>query len=100
MATEEVKITGMHFAGTTAADKVITLDISNVGTSPVTLDAAVLVNGATDAAVYDPVSGTVAANGAISAEIAYDWAEGSNYQVRLTSTKGNTFTYTAVAPQA
>jgi len=102
MATEELKITNMAFEPTagTVQERIV-LTVSNVGTSPVTLEATVLVNGVSKTATFDATSsGTIPANGGGSVYITYDWAQGDNYQVRISSSKGNAFTYTAVAPSA
>jgi len=97
MATEELKITNMQFNETDG----IILSVRNVGTTPVTLNEDVLVNGEQETATFDSTSeGTIPANGEGTVYIAYDYDQGSNYQVRITSTKGNAFTYTAVAPSS
>jgi len=99
MATEELKITSMEFVddgGDPALPVSIDLAVSNIGTSPVTLTVDVYVNGEYVALSAEQ---TFAANEGGTVSIPYDkWEQGSNYQVRISSTKGNTFTYTAVAP--
>ena len=96
MQTEELKITNMQFN-----TGEIALNVKNVGTSPVTLDTSVLVNGLQDDATFDATSeGTIPANGEGVVYIAYTWEAGASYQVRISSSQGNTFTYTAVAPSA
>jgi hypothetical protein len=76
----------------------IDLTVSNVGTSPVTITTGALVNGAS---VTLAAEQTFAANAGGTISIPYTtWQQGSNYQVRLVSSKGTTFTYTAVAPSA
>jgi flagellin-like protein len=107
MATEELKITNMQFDSSGTDNDQIVLSVSNTGTSPVTLEESALVNGASYVAAIsgdDVTQNTVAANGQGTVTITltenHYWEQGSNYQVRISSTKGNTFTYTAVAPQA
>jgi len=101
MGTEEIKITSMTFGSGTPETIVITA--SNTGTSPVTLNGA-SVNGVSIAAgniAYlsgANTDGTVASNAQITITLTSNWDAGSNYQVKLTSTKGNTFMYTAYAP--
>jgi len=90
MDTEELKIVNMEFA---AADS-IELDVSNIGTSPATVSANVYVNG--DPVTITPV--TINENTQATLSVPYDWSQGGNYQVRITTTTGNSFTYTAVAP--
>jgi flagellin-like protein len=103
MGTEELKITSMTFHEGTADTIVVTA--SNTGTSPVTLNGA-SVNGVSVASgniAYlsgTATDGSAAANAAITITLTVDWDAGSNYQVKLTSTKGNSFMYTAYAPSA
>jgi flagellin-like protein len=98
MATEELKITNMQFDVDTGGDPVsITLSVSNVGTSPVTLTADALVNGSPVAITQTDLTFNANEDGSVVVPYAL-WEQGSNYQVRISSTKGNTFTYTAVAP--
>ena len=95
MDTEELKITQMEFVGG-ATPTSIDLSVSNIGTSPVTITVDAYVNGQ-----YAPLAAEVTfqANADGTVSIPYTtWVQGDNYQVRITSTKGNTFTYTAVAP--
>jgi flagellin-like protein len=101
MATEELKITSMTFVAGTP--KTIVILASNTGTTPVTLNSASVNGVAATSVAYlsgSDTTGTVAANAQIRITItpAADWTNGSNYQVKLTSAKGNTFMYTAVAP--
>jgi flagellin-like protein len=90
MGTEELKITNMQF--TTGH---ITIIANNTGTSPVTINEF-WVNGVKQTYTAQ----TVAANSGVSADVAYTWTAGSNYQVKLLSSKGNAFMYTAVAPSS
>jgi flagellin-like protein len=98
MATEQLSITNVGFAGT----NVIYVTANNTGTSPVTINEAwvnnvkqnTVVNNATDAAI----PATIAANTGIVLKITYIWANGNNYQVKLVSSKGNQFTWNAIAP--
>ncbi|UCF45154.1 MAG: hypothetical protein JSW44_00485 [Candidatus Bathyarchaeota archaeon] len=90
MGTEELKITNMQFS-----TGQITLVANNTGTSPVTINEF-WVNGVKQ--TYDPQ--TVDANAGVSATASYSWTPGANYQVRLISSKGNTFMYNGIAPQS
>lgn len=98
MGTEELKITSMTFP---TGNTQIVLVASNTGTTPITLNGA-SVNGVAATTVSylsgTDTTGTVAANGKITITITASWVAGSNYQVKVTSTKGNTFMYTAYAP--
>jgi hypothetical protein len=81
----------------------ITVVANNAGTSPVTI-SEVWVNNArvsADDVTFDPTTGTAAANSGLEVTIDYSSAgvaEGYTYQVKLVSTKGNAFMYTASAP--
>ena len=97
MQTEEIKITGVTFSGT-GADRVATISVVNQGTSGVTI-SEVSINGLPYTATYDPeTSGLVVANGQATATVSlFEWGLGSNYQVKIQTTKGNVFMYNAVA---
>jgi flagellin-like protein len=93
MATEQVSITNCQFSGT----DLITLTVSNTGTTSVTINAAT-VNG-----VDATVGGTLtlaenSANNYVTVTMATNWVSGNSYQIRIMSTKGNYFPYNVVAP--
>ena len=91
MGTEELRITNMTFDTSN-----IYVVANNTGTSPVTINE-VWVNNE----VQSTVSGTdsaIEANAGAQFVITYTVADGDNYQVKLVSSKGNTFMYTARAP--
>ena len=92
MDTEELKITGVQFTGTTADDKAIVISVANQGTSGLTIVEA-SVNGEA------PVTMSVQldANEPGTVTIDYNWEVGSNYQVKLATAKGNPFIYNAIA---
>ncbi|MGB9914674.1 MAG: archaellin/type IV pilin N-terminal domain-containing protein [Candidatus Bathyarchaeales archaeon] len=99
MATEELKITRMKFE-VDNNDKTIVVIANNTGTTPVTISAVYLNNeDVTDDVTFTPTTGTAAANSGLVIDIDYTWQEGNNYQVKLISSKGNTFVYTAVGPE-
>jgi len=95
MQTEEVKITGVQF---TAESEVI-ISVVNQGTSGVTISEVSINGQAYPAATYFPeTSGLVVANGQATATVSlFEWGLGSNYQVKIQTTKGNVFMYNAVA---
>jgi flagellin-like protein len=95
-ATEQVQITNMAF-GQNGADKVITLTVNNTGTSPVTINEA-WVNNVKQSSTYPSLPYTIAANTGVILNVTYTWTTGSNYEVKLVSSKGNPFLRTAVAP--
>jgi len=95
-ATEQVSITNMEFLGTTS--KVIRLTVNNTGTSPVTINE-VWVNNVKYTATNPTLPKTISANTGLLLDVTYTWTTGYNYQVKLVSARGNTFLYSAVAPQ-
>jgi flagellin-like protein len=90
MQTEEVKVTGVNFAGGKCV-----ISVANQGTNGVTI-SAVSING-------NPVTATAAlptlsANGQAQITIdPYSTTSGNNYEVKIQTTKGNYFMYNAVA---
>ena len=90
MKTEELKITSVQFTGTN-----VIISVRNQGTDGVTI-SEVSINGQTYTATYDP-SQTLSANGHATITVTYNWALGNSYQVKLSTAKGNSFMYTAVA---
>ena len=91
MSTEEVKITGMTFTSTATA-----LTVNNMGTSPVTISEA-WVNNLQQSTVSG-LDESISANSGTQIVITTSVTDGNNYQVKLVSSKGNNFLYTAVAP--
>jgi flagellin-like protein len=91
MGTEEVRITSMTFTSTT-----ITLTVNNTGTTPVTLNEA-WVNNLQQSTVSG-LGSSISANSGTQIVITTAVVDGNNYQVKLVSSKGNSFMYTAVAP--
>jgi flagellin-like protein len=94
MATEQVQVTNMSF-GTTW----IAATINNTGTSPVTINEAWVNN--VKQATFNPsgvLPKVIAANLGYQLNITYTVVNGNNYQVKLVSSKGNQFLYSAVAP--
>jgi flagellin-like protein len=107
MQTEQVKVANPTFQ--TAANTA-TIEVSNSGTQPVVI-SKVSINGfdvtadstiGTSTFPTDPY--TLAANKAITIDMAPDVGTvaitaGSNYQITITTSKGNQFSYSAIAPQ-
>jgi len=96
MATEELKIHSMTF---NVSGGTITVIANNTGTSPVTINEVWVNNVRQSSVAFTPSSGTADANKGLQIVVTYaGLTNGSNYQVKLVSAKGNTFMYTAVAP--
>jgi flagellin-like protein len=98
-ATEQVNITNMNFDVT---NRRIVVTANNTGTTSVTINEA-WVNSVKQTSVLDdtlanlPV--TISANqGKVFNITLTSMSQGYSYQVKLVSSKGNTFLYTATAP--
>jgi flagellin-like protein len=92
MQTEQISITNVVFSGTDT----ITMTISNSGIANVTISyAAVNNNQATIASGSLLVANTPA--NTLVLTMAENWVLGNTYQIKLTSQKGNVYTYQAVA---
>jgi len=104
MATEQLKITNMQFDSSTVRLHIY-VTANNTGTSPVTINEA-WINGVKYAAVDNGTTYalplTLNANSGKILDISYPgtWTIGYNYEVKLTSSKGNQFTYNAISPQS
>ena len=92
--TEQVQITNMIF-GTNW----IAVVVNNTGTSPVTINEAWINNVKHTTFNTGQSPGTILANnGAVINMTSYTVTNGYNYQIKLMSSKGNPFLYSAVAP--
>ena len=93
MNTEQGQVTNLAFA----ADS-ITATFKNTGTSPITL-TEVWVNGVKITAATDPaLSQSVGDNSELQISIPYTVVAGAQYEVRLVSSKGNSFPRSSTAP--
>ena len=97
MQTEQLSITS---AQASASADTIVLIANNTGTTGVTINQVWVNNGQVLSAnlTFVPSSGSVTVNSGIVVTIAYDVVAGGNYQVKLVTAKGNSFTYTVTAP--
>jgi flagellin-like protein len=98
MQTEQLTITSAQAsAGSTAT---IVLIANNTGTTGLTINQVWVNNGqllSTNIA-FDPVTGSVTVNSGIEIVLDYVVVAGGNYQIKLVTAKGNSFTYTVTAP--
>jgi flagellin-like protein len=96
-ATEQVNITNMTFD---IPNKIITVTANNTGTAAVTINEAWVNNvkqTTTNPAL--PTNPAIAANTGLTLNITMSsLSTGYSYQVKLVSSKGNQFLYTATAP--
>ena len=94
MATEQVQITNIAFGSSSIA-----VTVNNTGTSPVTINEAWVNN--VKQTIFTPTDALpkdVAANKGYVLNMTYTVVNGNNYQVKLVSSKGNQFMYSAYAP--
>ncbi len=97
MSTEQVSITYVDFGD--APSTSLLVNVTNSGSSAVVITSAV-VNGQSVDVTGAPV--TVPGNTAqqtLTLTLTENWAAGYSYAIKLTSQKGNSFTYNVVAPQ-
>ena len=95
MATEELKITNVEYWDTTSTGgNKMNITMQNTGTSPITVTEIHVNNGANKLSS----SVVVSANGQVEQQISYTWTDGSSYQVKVVTSKGNQYYYNAVAP--
>jgi flagellin-like protein len=97
MGTEQLQITNMSF-GPAGASSWIAVTVNNTGTSPVTINEA-WINNVKKTTTSPALPTNVAANAGVVLNLTSTaLANGNNYQVKLVSSKGNQFYYSAVAP--
>jgi flagellin-like protein len=96
-ATEQLNITNMNFDIT---NKIIMVTANNTGTSTITINEAWVNNvkqTTTNPAL--PTNPPIGANSGLALNITMaSLSPGYSYQVKLVSSKGNAFLYTATAP--
>jgi len=95
-ATEQVNITNMGFDITSG---IITVTANNTGTSTVTINEA-YVNNVKQPTVLPTLPEDISANHGVAFNVTVTGGlnVGYSYQVKLVSSKGNQFLYTATAP--
>ena len=93
-ATEQIQITNMAFGSNSIA-----VTVNNTGTSPVTINE-VWVNNVKQSSISPSLPQTISANSGLVLNITTTVTTGNNYQVKLVSSKGNQFLYSAVAPSS
>jgi flagellin-like protein len=100
MGTEQVSITHAYFGATTIANDTLTVNVTNSGSSAVIINSAT-VNGVATTITSATATVTVPGNTptmAINMTLNPVWVNGYTYNIKLSSQKGNSFVYTAVAP--
>ena len=96
MATEQIQITNIGF-GPSGTSSWIAVTVNNTGTSPVTINEA-WVNNAKMSTTTPALPQNIAANAGVLLYLNTTVSNGYNYNVKLVSSKGNQFSYSAVAP--
>ena len=96
MATEELKITNVQFTDSGTKQMVITA--RNTGSGALTISDVYVNNVLVASPTYDPDPPALEANEVLTATFDYAWIEGTAYQVKLQTTKGNTFIFQATGP--
>lgn len=97
MQTEQVRIEDLSFA--TGAAGNVTLTVKNAGTTGVTI-SSIYLNGAkissSDISVDMPF--TIDANGEETVVFDAEIVAGDNYEIKVVTSKGNSFSTTAIPP--
>jgi flagellin-like protein len=98
-ATEQINITNMTFQTGTATTGSILIIANNTGTTTVTINEAWVNNAKILTANTAPnLAQSILANTGLALNITTSVSQGYSYQVKLVSSKGNAFLYTATAP--
>jgi len=92
MGTEELKITNVEFL----SGNHVNITLQNTGTSPITVNE-IYISGSTNLL---PSSITLPANSPQEVQVDYSWQSGYSYQIKVVTSKGNQFYYTATAPSS
>lgn len=91
MATEELKITNVAFDSNTA-----TIYVRNTGSTTITISEVYINNQI----ISNPtiVSASLAPNGNTTITVTGDFEDGTSYQFKIVTSKGNPFVYVATPP--
>ena len=92
MGTEQLKITNVEFI---SGGNAINVTLQNTGTSPITINE-IWVNGA----LKWSTGQTISANSQEEIQVSASWSNGDNYEIKVVTSKGNQFYYTATAPSS
>jgi flagellin-like protein len=93
-ATEQLQIIQVEFI----TGGKVNVTLQNTGTSPITITEIHISGGATPSGDLLSIDVTISANSQKEVQVSYQWTAGSNYQVRVVTSKGNQYYYSAVAP--
>jgi len=106
MQTEELKITSMTFGAGTSPDQYITISVTNTGTTSITVSSVTVTPTPTGTPTETYPTGfstaTLSANtaGTIKVDLAAGglYVNGGSYKITILTAKGNSYSYTAIAP--
>ena len=94
MGTEQLKITNVEFL---TGGSYINVTIQNTGTSSVTV-SEIWVNNVKEWTTGQTISANSQAE--IKVTVTGGWQNGYNYEIKVVTSKGNQFYYTATAPSS
>lgn len=93
MNTEELKITGVQFTVNEYTHaKEVRISVRNQGSNTAEISEISITDGETSTVAYQ-----VAANDGLVIPLDCDWVLGNSYQIKIMTSYGNVFLYTAVA---
>jgi len=90
MGTEELKITNVEFL----SGNHINITLQNTGDSPVTV-TEIHVSGGSNLLSSDQL---IPANSQKELQVTYSWQSGYKYEIKVVTSKGNQYYYSATAP--
>ena len=108
MQTEQMQITNVQFTNTTLTNQVITINVTNTGTNTITISSVTITPtptstltiayptgfGTTGSTIKANTVGSITVTGTESTGL---YQSGGSYKVTLLTSKGASFSYTAVA---
>ena len=90
MGTEQIKVTNVEFV---TGNQYINVTLKNTGTSPVTI-SEIWVNSV----LKWSTGQTISANSQAEIQVSSTWSNGNKYEIKIVTSQGNQFYYTATAP--
>jgi hypothetical protein len=96
MGTEELKITRVEYL----TGNHVNVTLQNTGTSPITVTEIHLTGGSVASGDLLTTDRTLSANSQTEIQVTYTWTNGNNYELKVLTSKGNQFIYSAPAPSS
>jgi flagellin-like protein len=94
MQTENLQIIQATFPETGK----VNVTLRNTGSSPITVTEIHITGGTTPSGDLLTSDASIPANSQITVQVSYTWTPGYTYQIRVVTSRGNQYTYTAYAP--